>query len=69
MNIHNILEEFRQTATSTRDLGDRFERLMVQYFETDPIYSEHFSKVWLWMDFPKRNNAPDTGIDLSSRRT
>jgi predicted helicase len=64
ITLNTILEEFRQTATSTRDLGDKFERLMVQYFETDPLYKEHFSKVWLWMDFPKRNNAPDTGIDL-----
>jgi Predicted helicase len=64
ITLNTILEEFRQTATSTRDLGDKFERLTVQYLETDPLYKEHFSKVWLWMDFPKRNNAPDTGIDL-----
>jgi predicted helicase len=64
ITLNTILEEFRETATSPRDLGDKFERLMVQYFETDPLYKEHFSKVWLWMDFPKRNNAPDTGIDL-----
>ena len=31
---------------------------------TDPIYKEYFSEVWLWMDFPKRGNMPDTGIDL-----
>ncbi|MCF3627379.1 DEAD/DEAH box helicase family protein [Planktothrix agardhii 1801] len=64
ITLNTILEEFRQTATSTRDLGDKFERLTVQYLETDPLYKEHFSKVWLWMDFPKRNKAPDTGIDL-----
>ncbi|WP_081694535.1 DEAD/DEAH box helicase [Planktothrix prolifica] len=64
ITLNTILEEFRETATSPRDLGDKFERLTVQYLETDPLYKEHFSKVWLWMDFPKRNNAPDTGIDL-----
>jgi predicted helicase len=64
ITLNTILNEFRETATSTRDLGDKFERLTVQYLETDPLYKEHFSKVWLWMDFPKRNNAPDTGIDL-----
>lgn len=62
--IYTILEEFRKTATSTRDLGDKFERLILQYLQTDPIYKERFSKVWLWMDFPKRGNLPDTGIDL-----
>lgn len=64
ITLNTILEEFRRTATSTRDLGDKFEHLTVQYLETDPLYKEHFSKVWLWMDFPKRNKAPDTGIDL-----
>lgn len=64
ITINTILKEFRETAKSTRDLGDKFERLMVQYFAADPLYKEHFSKVWLWMDFPKRKNAPDTGIDL-----
>jgi hypothetical protein len=28
--IHSILEEFRQLATSNRDLGDKFERLIIQ---------------------------------------
>ncbi|WP_373478589.1 type ISP restriction/modification enzyme [Geminocystis sp.] len=31
MTIHTILEEFRQTATSERDKGDKFERLILQY--------------------------------------
>ncbi|MTJ50637.1 DEAD/DEAH box helicase family protein [Dolichospermum sp. UHCC 0259] len=62
--IYTILEEFRQDANSNRDLGDKFERLMVSFLKTDPLYQEHFSNVWMWMDFPKRGNAPDTGIDL-----
>lgn len=62
--IHDILQEFRQEAESKRDLGDRFERLMQAYFRTDPYYQDLFSSVWLWMDYPKRGNAPDTGIDL-----
>ncbi|NLQ04972.1 type ISP restriction/modification enzyme [Cylindrospermopsis raciborskii] len=37
---------------------------MLNYLKTDPIYNEYFSQVWLWMDFPKRANMPDTGIDL-----
>jgi predicted helicase len=37
---------------------------MLNYLKTDPIYKEYFSEVWLWMDFPKRGNMPDTGIDL-----
>lgn len=64
ITLNTILKEFRETATSTRDLGDKFERLILKYLQTDPTYQDHFSQVWLWMDFPKRNNAPDTGIDL-----
>lgn len=63
-NIHSILEEFRQSKISNRDLGDKFERLMVSFLKTDPIYQDLFSNVWLWMDWPKRGNQPDIGIDL-----
>ncbi|MFN9177024.1 MAG: DEAD/DEAH box helicase [Dolichospermum sp.] len=64
MTIQKILHEYQQTSTSPRDLGDKFERLMLAYLKTDPFYKDHFSQVWLWMDFPKRGNMPDTGIDL-----
>ena len=29
--VHHILEEFREAATSNRDLGDKFERLIATY--------------------------------------
>ncbi|MBO1054384.1 MAG: DEAD/DEAH box helicase [Dolichospermum sp. DET73] len=64
MTINTILAEFRQSSTSPRDLGDKFERLMLAYLKTENFYKDHFSQVWLWMDFPKRGNMPDTGIDL-----
>ncbi len=62
--IHDLLEEFREAASSNRDLGDRFERLMVTYFPNDPLYKSRFSNVWLWMDWPKRGTQSDTGIDI-----
>lgn len=62
--IHTVLEEFRQAAIHNRDLGDMFERLIAKYLVTDPLYKEQFSNVWLWQEFPKRGNKPDTGIDL-----
>jgi predicted helicase len=64
MTIHTILDQFRETSQSPRDLGDKFEVLMLYYLKTEPFYKDHFSEVWLWMDFPKRGNMPDTGIDL-----
>jgi len=62
--IHDLLEEFRQDATSSRDLGDQFENLMVAYLKKDPTYQGLFSHVWTWGNFPKRGNAPDRGVDL-----
>jgi len=64
ITIHSILEEFRQDAISHRDLGDKFERLIVAYLKTDPLYQDIYSNVWMWMDFPQRGGTPDTGIDL-----
>jgi predicted helicase len=55
--IHAILDRFRQEATSTRDLGDRFEHLIFAYLRTDPQYAELFKRVWLWMDYPLRERV------------
>ncbi len=62
--IHNILEYFREEARNNRDLGDKFERLIAAYLTKDPYYATHFSDVWLWIEWPGRNNMSDTGIDL-----
>ena len=65
--IHEILAEFREAATSNRDMGDKFERLIAAYLVTDPLQSERFSDVWLWSEWPDRGNQPDTGIDLVAK--
>ena len=62
--IHDILEVFREEAANNRDLGDKFERLVASYLTKDPYFANHFSNVWLWMEWPGRGNQPDTGIDL-----
>jgi predicted helicase len=64
--IHDVLEDFRVRARNTRELGDLFEQLMVGYFKTDPFYTEQFSDVWLWMDWPGREGS-DTGIDIVAK--
>lgn len=63
-NIYTILEEFREEATSNRDLGDRFERLIWRYLQLDPIYRDRFSEVWMWNEWPRKGNVGDVGIDL-----
>jgi predicted helicase len=62
--IHDILIELAQSAMSNWDKGNKFERLMVGYLKTDPLYTSRFSDVWQWCDWPDRVSGTDTGIDL-----
>jgi predicted helicase len=66
MSFNKLLEKYRKISFSERDKGDRFERLMQAYLQTDPQYAHQFKKVWLWNEFPGRNDlgGGDTGIDL-----
>lgn len=61
-----ILEKYRKISFSEKDKGERFERLMKAYLLTDPKYAYKFKKVWLWTEFPAKNDlgGTDTGIDL-----
>lgn len=66
MTFNNILDKFRKYALSERDKGDKFEKLIQAYLQTDPKYATLFSKVWLWTEFPFRKDfgGKDTGVDL-----
>ena len=39
MSFNNIIEKYRKFSFSERDKGDRFERLMQAYLQTDPTYT------------------------------
>ena len=66
MTFDRILEKYRKLSFSERDKGDRFERLMQAYLQTDPKYAYRFKNVWLWNEFPGKFDlgGGDTGIDL-----
>lgn len=66
MTFNRILDKYRKISFSERDKGERFERLMQAYLQTDPRYAYLFKKVWLWDEFPGKNDLGgfDTGIDL-----
>jgi predicted helicase len=66
MSFNKILAKYRKISFSERDKGDRFERLMQAYLQTDPKYAYRFKNVWLWNEFPGKNDlgGSDTGIDL-----
>lgn len=50
MSFREILDKFRKYALSERDKGDKFEKLMQAYLQTDLKYATLFSTVWLWND-------------------
>jgi len=67
ISLQTILDQFREDARNNRDLGDRFERMMLRFFEVDPIYADRFDKVWMWNDWPDKGAVGDIGIDLVAR--
>jgi len=71
MTFTEILSDIRKKAFSEHDKGFRFERLMHDYLLTDPLYANTLQEVWLWSDFPFRNDfsGKDSGIDLVARTT
>ena len=64
--FQEALDHIRGQADTEFAKGRLFERLMARYFRTDPLYSERFSRVYLWADWAGERglNARDTGIDL-----
>lgn len=64
--FHTVLNKYRKFSYSERDKGDRFERLMQLYLQTDPKYAYQFKHVWMWNEFPCKKDfgGKDTGIDL-----
>ena len=68
MTINDILHDIRLKATTEREKGTDFERLMKLWFLTDPRYND-LDKVWLWEEFPCRKDfgGKDLGIDLVAR--
>lgn len=66
--LSDILKRFRDDARNNRDLGDRFERMMQQFFRVDPVYAGLFSEVWMWNEWPLRGQVGDVGIDLVAQQ-
>lgn len=64
--LQTILNKFRTYSSSERDKGNKFENLIQAYLRTSPLYSNRFKIIWLWDEFPYRNDfsGKDTGIDL-----
>ncbi|MFD9117396.1 DEAD/DEAH box helicase [Streptomyces bottropensis] len=60
-----MLRVIREKSRTNRELGTAFERLMVRFLSTDPVWSEQFSRVWMYGEWPgAAGNQKDLGIDL-----
>src|ERR1035437_8258275 len=64
ISLQTILDQLRDDARNNRDLGDRFERLILSYLQLDPLYLDRFSDAWMWNDWPDKGKVGDVGIDL-----
>ena len=66
MTFNQLLDKYRAISFSEHDKGSRFEALMKNFLLTYPEYREKFSNVWLWNDFPFRDElgTVDLGIDI-----
>ncbi|MEV4186374.1 type ISP restriction/modification enzyme [Streptosporangium canum] len=63
--VHDVIKAIRDSSDVNRDRGTRFEELMAQYLSTDPQWTEQFTRVWMWADWPgTERDKRDTGIDL-----
>ncbi|MBR1912675.1 MAG: restriction endonuclease [Treponema sp.] len=67
----SVISKYRTESFSERDKGDRFEKLIKAYLLTKPEYKTQLSDVWLWSDFPYKDQfgtgGKDTGIDIVCR--
>ena len=71
MTFDEALEKCRREAQSAHEKGARFEQLMKKFLQTNPQYREKFSAVWLWKEFPWREefDGKDVGIDIVAQTT
>ena len=70
-SFDQIIQKYRGESYSERNKGDRFEKLMKAYLLTKPVYKNLLSDVWLWAEFPYKEQfgtgGKDTGIDIVCR--
>ncbi len=65
-SLRLLLEQIREATLTEADKGHRFEVLIQRYLQTDPIYKERFSDVWLWSQWPYAKGH-DVGIDIVAK--
>jgi len=71
MTLDDLLQTYRNNATSALGTSPPFEQIMAAYLRTDPMYADFFTDVWLWSEFPSRADFgpthQDVGISIVAR--
>ena len=69
MTFDEILSKYRSDSESKFEQGTKFEQLMKRFLQVYPMYRGKFSDIWLWNEFPYRDeiSGKDIGIDLVTR--
>lgn len=62
-----VLDQLRENQPQGK-YGIAFEKLMVNFFKTDPTLSNEFDEVCRWDKWRYNGGKADTGIDLVARR-
>jgi len=70
----DVLRDIRGKSSGPKDLGDRFERIILDVLTHDRHYKNRFDKVWMWRDWAREHRAKekvgtrrDLGIDIVAR--
>ena len=67
-SVSDLLNEIRQRSTSVAQKGFLFEKLMKVALQQHPEYSDRFSNIYLWKEWPSRDGV-DIGIDIVAQET
>lgn len=66
-SFSEVLDQLRENQPQGK-YGIAFEKLMVNFFKTDPVLSAEFDEVQRWDKWRYNGGKADTGIDLVARR-
>ena len=66
-SFKDVLEQLRENQPQGK-YGIAFEKLMVNFFRTDPVLKSQFDEVVRWGDWRYNGGKADTGIDLVAHR-
>ena len=62
--IDELLADYRRLDISEHERGEKFERLMKNFLLTYPEYQGKFSEVWLWNEFPFRDELGNKDLEI-----